>query len=110
MLHGAQQSAHPAGHGRHGCAVLDACRHASVVASDRAGRRVQKRDARVEPADTRPACAAIKDGERAVRRCRADDLAVDDPPDDDWLKKAMGHPPRQKGALGLGRVKATTRE
>lgn len=23
---------------------------------------------------------------------------------DTWLKKAMGHPPRQKGALGLGRV------
>jgi hypothetical protein len=29
---------------------------------------------------------------------------VFDPPEDDWLKKAMGHAPRQKGALGLGRV------
>ncbi|MCW2282594.1 transposase-like protein [Rhodoblastus acidophilus] len=29
---------------------------------------------------------------------------VFDPPEDDWLKKAMGHPSRQKGALGLGRV------
>jgi hypothetical protein len=29
---------------------------------------------------------------------------VFDPPEDDWLKKAVGHPPRQKGALGLGRV------
>jgi transposase-like protein len=26
------------------------------------------------------------------------------PPQDDWLKKAVGHEPRQKGALGLGRV------
>ena len=26
------------------------------------------------------------------------------PPEDDWLKKAVGHEPRQKGALGLGRV------
>ena len=32
------------------------------------------------------------------------DHRVFDPPEDDWLKKAMGHPPRQKGALGLGRV------
>ena len=24
----------------------------------------------------------------------------------DWLKEAVGHPPRRKGALGLGRVNA----
>lgn len=27
-----------------------------------------------------------------------------DPPETDWLKKAVGHAPRRKGALGLGRV------
>jgi transposase-like protein len=31
---------------------------------------------------------------------------VFEPPKDDWLKKAVGHPPRRKGALGLGRVNA----
>jgi transposase-like protein len=28
------------------------------------------------------------------------------PPKDSWVKKAVGHPPRRKGALGLGRVNA----
>ena len=32
---------------------------------------------------------------------------VFEPPKDDWVKKAMGQPPRRKGALGLGRVNAT---
>jgi transposase-like protein len=29
-----------------------------------------------------------------------------DPPEDNWVAKAVGHPPRRKGALGLGRVNA----
>jgi len=28
------------------------------------------------------------------------------PRKDDWVKKAVGHPPRRKGGLGLGRVNA----
>jgi hypothetical protein len=31
---------------------------------------------------------------------------VFEPPKNDWLKKAVGHAPRKKGALGLGRVNA----
>ena len=34
------------------------------------------------------------------------DHRVFSPPEDDWLKKAMGDSPRRDGALGLGRVNA----
>jgi transposase-like protein len=34
------------------------------------------------------------------------DHRVFSPPEDDWLKKAIGHAPRREGALGLGRVNA----